>query len=94
MWISGFLGTAVGVLITYVTAVSTHGEEIKVLAERIDNLAEEVHERMGDRYTATDANRDLQLIRFRFERNETLIKEAVDHARSGTKAGHKPEKEQ
>lgn len=65
----GIIGTVIGVLITYVTAISQHSEDIARLTERIENLTLEVRSGMDDRYRASDALRDLQLRDERIEHN-------------------------
>lgn len=70
--ISGVLGTALGITITYSTGVANNREEIVRLTTQVQNLTSVVQEKFGDRYTNREALKDLQVI------NDKL-KEIKDH---------------
>ena len=81
----GSLGTVVGVLITFVTAVSTHSEDIARLTERIDNLVDIVESGTSDRYRGVDAARDFRLRDQRIDHNAREIEELKKlHERTGS----------
>lgn len=45
--VKSILSLLVGMLIAYMAAVSTHGKEIQVLRERVDNLSKQVEFRFA-----------------------------------------------
>ena len=61
--ISGLLGTALGITITYSTGVASNRTEIVRLATQVENLTSSIQVNMSDRYRGTDAKRDFDVIR-------------------------------
>jgi hypothetical protein len=57
--VSGLLGTALGITITYTTGVASNRTEIVRLATQVQNLTNIIQSQMDDRYRASDASRDL-----------------------------------
>ena len=67
--VSVILGAAIGIATTYMTGVSSNkGEIIRLttqvisLTSTVEKLTETIERRMLDRYTGTDAKRDLAVI--------------------------------
>ena len=61
--LSGAMGAALGILITYSTGVSSNRTEIVRLATKVDNLTNTIEANMGDRYRGSDARRDFAVVR-------------------------------
>jgi len=59
---SGILGTALGITITYMTGVSSNRTELVRLATEVKNLTESVKTEMVDRYHGTTAAKDHKVI--------------------------------
>ena len=53
------IGAAGGVLVTYVTAVAGHSEDIARITERLNSIQKNIESNMDDRYRGSDAVRDL-----------------------------------
>ena len=60
--LSGLLGTALGITITYMTGVSSNRTEIVRLSTLIENLTTQVKTDMTDRYRGSDATKDHAVI--------------------------------
>lgn len=58
--ISGLLGTALGITITYSTGVASNRTEIVRLATQVQNLTNTITMNMTDRYRGADAARDFR----------------------------------
>ena len=65
--ISGTIGAALGIMITYSTGVASNRTEIVRLATKVDNLTEMIASNMTDRYRGADAARDFAAIREKIE---------------------------
>jgi len=61
--LSGLIGTAFGVMVTYSTGVASNRTEIVRLATKVDNLTTTIQDSMADRYRGADAVRDFGIIR-------------------------------
>jgi len=61
--ISGIIGAALGIMITYSTGVASNRTEIVRLATKVDSLTNTIELNMTDRYRGQDAQRDLDVIR-------------------------------
>jgi hypothetical protein len=61
--ISGIIGAALGIMITYSTGVASNRTEIVRLATKVDNLTNTIESNMTDRYRGADAQRDFNIIR-------------------------------
>ena len=83
--LAGFLGTALGVLITYFTALT----DLAVLEERSIALDNTISSGMTDRYRGSDARRDFALVNQQINQNahqiEELQKMLRDHVESDKK---------
>lgn len=80
-FMTALAGGAIGVLITYVTAVSNHSQKLASLTARMDALVEKVEASMDDRYRGNDAVRDLQLRDHRISENAANIRELQKYHR-------------
>ena len=61
--ISGLVGAAFGIMITYSTGMASNRTEIVRLATKVDNLAATIENNLNDNYRNSDALRDLTPIR-------------------------------
>jgi len=61
--ISGIIGAALGIMITYSTGVASNRTEIVRLATMVDSLTSTIELNMTDRYRGQDAQRDFNTIR-------------------------------
>lgn len=61
--ISGIIGAALGIMITYSTGVASNRTEIVRLATKVDSLTSTINNNMNDRYRGQDAQRDFNIIR-------------------------------
>jgi hypothetical protein len=61
--ISGTIGAALGIMITYSTGVASNRTEIVRLATKVDNLTNTIEVNMTDRYRGADAARDFSAVR-------------------------------
>jgi hypothetical protein len=74
-FLTAFAGLAGGVLVTYVTAVASHSEEIARITERMTALESAINSSMDDRYRGSDAARDIALINEKIRTNAEHIAE-------------------
>jgi hypothetical protein len=73
--ITGVLGAALGITITYSTGVASNREEIVRLTTQVENLTLVVRERMTDRYTGREAAKDLTVINSRISQHDVRCAE-------------------
>ena len=73
--LSAGAGAAGGILLTYVTAVSSHSEEIVRITERMIALEATISSSMDDRYRGSDARRDFALVEEKIKANAEHIAE-------------------
>jgi hypothetical protein len=65
-----------------------HGAEARALDARLDAMNAELARRTDQRYRVSDAQRDLDLVRFRFSRNEADIAACKEFVRKHEKEEH------
>jgi len=75
---SGIFGAALGILLTYITAVSAHGQDITRIEVQLENLTLEVRRGMKDRYHRNDAKADFELRDYQIRNNSERIKALTD----------------
>ena len=79
--LSGLVGAALGMMITYTTAVATNGKEIVRLATKVERLSEDIKSNMDNRYRSIDALRDFKNVEDRMrsiETNDVKLEKELD----------------
>ena len=70
---SGVIGAALGMLITYTTAVSGQNEQLAILSEKVASLEKQITSSMGDRYRGADATRDFNLVNHQLDLHQKRL---------------------
>jgi hypothetical protein len=90
--ITGVLGAALGITITYSTSVASNREEIVRLTTEVENLTQMVQSRMSDRYTGREAAKDLAVVNSRIAQHDVrcaemtkLISDHLNHTHNETR---------
>ena len=77
------VGVSIGIITVGLTLISSrvdeHGDEIGGIRNDMGVLRQEIEARTDQRYRASDAARDFNLVNFRFERNEQNINKCLQH---------------
>lgn len=82
--LSGFLGTAIGLTVSYFTAVSG----IQVLKVQVQTLNDKINSSMDDRYRGEDARRDFALVQQQISQNAHQIEELQKIVREHSRLEH------
>lgn len=73
--VTAVAGASVGILLTYISAVSGQSAELARLTERVESLSAKINQNMDDRYRGTDAERDFRIRDYRIQQNAEHIDE-------------------